>query len=453
MKEADVKLKSKMKRVVFLICCVLFCSALSWGQTWKLTETMEAKLYDGGSLYIYSSLRNGTKIGFEAMPDFSQNHPAPWSAVRNKIKYVDIGYIGNNITSIGNYAFENCSNLTYIEISESVTSIGKDAFLGCTNLDSVRVKWIKPLSLSNNIFSSANIANMWLEVPYGAKWRYQAANVWKDFGTIDTKGDMDDFLEQTGFGVRTMSWCVLILSVILLLVRIAKEKGEPRRGVAYFFYNMLFLFLCVIEILFATRDMDGIPWFCDPNDVGWLWTIINFLLFGAIIYNQILCLFDALDDIFANNNTGCDLRLGYYSWIVGAIGALICALFFEDKGIQWVFIILGIMQIIQSILIFISFGKNVRGALLCVFVYLLGTIGIAAALKVFVVMFIIVAVVGAVLYGMLNGKRGSSSSTDSNAAANCRSCSRFPGHAKYCDAGRRYVSDYGNTQACEFYRF
>ena len=47
--------------------------------------------------------------------------------------------IGNNVTSIGYYAFQNCSGLTSIKIPESVTSIGSSAFLGCSGLTSITI--------------------------------------------------------------------------------------------------------------------------------------------------------------------------------------------------------------------------------------------------------------------------------------------------------------------------
>lgn len=53
--------------------------------------------------------------------------------------------IPNHITSIGNYAFCNCNDLTSIVIPDSVTIIGEYAFYNCKGLTSVR--------LPNNIIS------------------------------------------------------------------------------------------------------------------------------------------------------------------------------------------------------------------------------------------------------------------------------------------------------------
>ena len=53
--------------------------------------------------------------------------------------------IGNGVTSIGTYAFYNCSSLTSVTIPDSVTSIGSSAFSGCSGLTSVHItdlaKW------------------------------------------------------------------------------------------------------------------------------------------------------------------------------------------------------------------------------------------------------------------------------------------------------------------------
>ena len=47
--------------------------------------------------------------------------------------------IGDSVTSIGSYAFYNCSSLNSVTIPSSVTSIGSNAFSSCTNLQKVLV--------------------------------------------------------------------------------------------------------------------------------------------------------------------------------------------------------------------------------------------------------------------------------------------------------------------------
>ena len=47
--------------------------------------------------------------------------------------------IGNTATSIGVFAFFQCTNMTSVTIGNSVTSIGVSAFYGCTNLTSVTI--------------------------------------------------------------------------------------------------------------------------------------------------------------------------------------------------------------------------------------------------------------------------------------------------------------------------
>ena len=60
------------------------------------------------------------------------------SSIPNKSN-VEVVEIGSHVTSIGQYAFYNCSGLTSVTIQNSVTSIGTYAFEGCIGLTSVTI--------------------------------------------------------------------------------------------------------------------------------------------------------------------------------------------------------------------------------------------------------------------------------------------------------------------------
>ena len=54
-------------------------------------------------------------------------------------KRLESVYLPDGVTTIGDYAFYECENLTGITIPESVTTIGKGAFAGCNNLTSITI--------------------------------------------------------------------------------------------------------------------------------------------------------------------------------------------------------------------------------------------------------------------------------------------------------------------------
>jgi hypothetical protein len=115
--------------------------------------------------------------------------------------------IPNSVTSIGNYAFSNCTGLTSITIPNSVTSIGDAAFYFCTGLTSVIIgNDIKEIGWSafeyctnltdvycyaesvpttdSNAFCDSPVENATLHVPASAVDAYKAATPWSNFKEI-----------------------------------------------------------------------------------------------------------------------------------------------------------------------------------------------------------------------------------------------------------------------------
>jgi hypothetical protein len=118
-----------MKKLMFLLMMICL-SANSWAQTsgncGKANATDVTWSYN-------TDTKTLTISGTGDMADFTSG-AAPWNAYLSSITSV---VIESGVTSIGNYAFKNCSVLTSVSIPSGVTSIGVQAFSGCSGLTSV----------------------------------------------------------------------------------------------------------------------------------------------------------------------------------------------------------------------------------------------------------------------------------------------------------------------------
>ncbi len=81
---------------------------------------------------------NGTLTisGTGSMSYWKNANAVPWYASRKTIKTV---VIGEGVTSIGDYAFYNCTALTALTLPDSLLSIGKNAFQNCVGLSRLTI--------------------------------------------------------------------------------------------------------------------------------------------------------------------------------------------------------------------------------------------------------------------------------------------------------------------------
>ena len=72
--------------------------------------------------------------------DYSYEKNAPWYEFKDKIDSI---VIENGVTTIGDFAFNNCTTVSKVTIPESVTRIGEKAFIGCNKLEVVYITSLK----------------------------------------------------------------------------------------------------------------------------------------------------------------------------------------------------------------------------------------------------------------------------------------------------------------------
>ena len=98
--------------------------------------------------------------------------------------------IPNSVTSIGEYAFYGCSGLTSIYIPESVTRISQEAFYDCSRITRIDCMAATPPLVYSQTFSSSIYTKATLNVPEGCAEAYQKADYWKEFIKI-TAGNQE----------------------------------------------------------------------------------------------------------------------------------------------------------------------------------------------------------------------------------------------------------------------
>ena len=99
--------------------------------TWKIGATnvndVIATLDSDGNLII---------SGTGNMKNWNTSEPAPWENYKGQIKSVEIQ---SGVTNAGDYAFNDCNNLTIVKLAEGIQNIGESAFENCTSLSTVTI--------------------------------------------------------------------------------------------------------------------------------------------------------------------------------------------------------------------------------------------------------------------------------------------------------------------------
>ncbi|MBE5747019.1 MAG: leucine-rich repeat domain-containing protein [Clostridiales bacterium] len=150
---------------VFYDCSklIIYCEAErkpdGWDEDWRdysdyipvIWDCNNNDVADDGYIYtVVDGVRYKLKDGVATVAKQPKNITV--ANILETVTYKDAVY---SVTSIGNYAFYYCYNLTEIVIPDSVTSIGASAFYGCSSLTSIAVSEnsAKYKSIDGNLYN------------------------------------------------------------------------------------------------------------------------------------------------------------------------------------------------------------------------------------------------------------------------------------------------------------
>ncbi len=122
-------------------------------------------------------LKNGV-LTISGSGDMSWKGDAPWAPYAGAIKSVEMD---DEVTGIGDRAFDGCVALTTVMIPENVTQIGEQAFSNCLGLRNIYCDALTPPACGNGCFSGINKKILVVYVPDASYHAYQTDKTWGVF--------------------------------------------------------------------------------------------------------------------------------------------------------------------------------------------------------------------------------------------------------------------------------
>ena len=120
--------------------------------------------------------------------------------------------IDKGITSIGENAFNGCSDLSHLTLGESVKTINNNAFYNCVNLTTIINYRPTPTNAYSTAFDGVDKFECTLYVLAGSMELYQNASVWRDFyykkplGATETTTTDDEVKVDPQDNAVTLTW-------------------------------------------------------------------------------------------------------------------------------------------------------------------------------------------------------------------------------------------------------
>jgi hypothetical protein len=262
---------------------------------------------------------------------------------------------------------------------------------------------------------------------------------------LDMLPDFEEYKDEaTSKTLFYSSLGLLIVSLIILLL-IINDVIDSNVGFWASIASILFASCSICELSYIIFSPDQL-WFCSPSVVGWIWTIVNFLLFGVFVVAQCITFVFLLVLIQSRGRYDSCLPISMIGVPILVVVFILFNMFWKDS-IDVVFYIGGALILLQlAFILYKSFQEECMGiGLLMSLFYLIGLAGTIMVLIAFVVLFIIAALIligVCIVLAMLAG--GASGSGRSKGSSRAEILDEYGKHVAYInddgwgDDGNRY---------------
>jgi hypothetical protein len=185
---------------------------------------------------------------------FMMSDRPDWDDYKESIKTIKIK---SGVTSIGSYAFLDCSRLTSITIPDSVISIADYAFMDCHRLREIYIKAINPPMLEDSLKISDIVL---VYVPHGMKKAYKNTKGWNKSNILDIRTKKartkSDNIIASGTCGENLNWVIIGKEEKYTLI--ISRTGEMEREGCSFVINPSVQWIVYRESIKAVEINSGV---------------------------------------------------------------------------------------------------------------------------------------------------------------------------------------------------
>lgn len=251
---------------------------------------------------------------------------------------------------------------------------------------------------SKDTVNVIEIENNWAQIKYQDKEAYVSSKYIIPIKS-NKKKTAKEFVQGIGalFNEGPISYLPLLIISTLFLTLLLRMIFYNHYLTKLIIGSVGIIGVCVMEFIFLFGYI-GEPWFCYPSNVGWVWAIVNFLLYGCVLISQAQLGLNMIKEICYDKSY--NLQVGIYSYAVVVVLGVIFSLANIDMldYLFYGFIIAQILQIISNFKSISHWGR----ALIVSLIFIIVSFAVIASAIYFIAMLIAICVAICVAFFFLS---------------------------------------------------